>query len=90
MPPGVPTAAAIVPFGAFPAAVFKEYDYDTEAMTHYAKINQKQETFDEYLNEYILGTKNHNEHLEKWGGIAKINALRADPVFGYVKGGGGH
>jgi len=89
--PGVYTyAAAIVPFGAFPAAVFKEYDYDAEALSHYARVNQKQETFDEYLNEYILGTKNNNELLEKWGGIAKMNALRADPAFGYVREGGGH
>jgi acyl CoA:acetate/3-ketoacid CoA transferase alpha subunit len=87
--PGVYTyAAAVVPYGAYPAAVYKEYDYDAEALTHYAKVNQKQETFDEYLNEYILGTKNHNELLEKWGGIAKLNALRVDQVFSYVKGGG--
>ena len=89
--PGVYTyAVAIVPFGAFPSAVYKEYDYDAEALKHYAKVNQKQESFDEYLNEYILGTKNNDELLEKWGGLARMNALRADPAFGYVRGGGGH
>ena len=87
--PGIYTyAVAIVPAGGFPSAIYKVYDYDAEALTHYAKINQKQETFDEYLNEYILGTKNHNELLEKWGGLAKLEKLRADPVFGYNRKGG--
>ena len=89
--PGVYTyAVAVVPYGAFPAVSFKEYDYDAEALTHYAKINQKQETFDEYIKEYVLGTKDHNGLLEKWGGVAKLNAIKADPAYGYVKGGGGH
>jgi acyl CoA:acetate/3-ketoacid CoA transferase alpha subunit len=81
-------AAAVVPAGAYPAATYKVYDYDSKALTQYAKVNQKQETFDAYLNEYILGTKDHNEFIDKMGGLAALNAIRADLAYGYVRKGG--
>jgi acyl CoA:acetate/3-ketoacid CoA transferase len=81
-------AAAIIPAGAYPAATYKVYDYDADALTQYAKVNQKQETFDAYLNEYILGTRNHNEFIDKMGGLARLNAIRADLAYGYVRKGG--
>ena len=78
-------AAAVIPAGAYPAAVYKVYDYDSEALTIYAKANQRQDTFDQYLNEYILGTKNHYELIEKMGGLGKLEAIKADPVYGFAR-----
>ena len=84
--PGIYTyAAAIVPFGAYPASTYKKYDYDAEVLTMYAKANQKQDTFDAYLNEYILGTKDHFEMIDKLGGYKKLRDIAADPVFGFAR-----
>lgn len=86
MIPNVFTHAVIeVPYGAYPTAVYKMYDYDSEMLTKYAKTNKKQDEFDLFINEYVLGTKNHNEFLNKCGGIATLNKIKADPVFGYKK-----
>ncbi|WP_422445111.1 CoA transferase subunit A [Thermoanaerobacterium sp. DL9XJH110] len=82
--PSVYTHAVIeVPFGAFPTAVYKVYDYDKDFLTRYAKINKNEEDFNNYLAEYVFGTKDHNEFLEKIGGLARLNGIKADPVFGY-------
>jgi len=78
-------AAAIVPAGAYPASTYRVYDHDAEALTMYAKANQRQDTFDQFLNEYILGTKNHNEFIEKMGGLKKLGTLAAEPVYGFAR-----
>lgn len=84
--PNVYTHAVIeVPYGAYPTAVYKMYDYDGDMLTKYAKTNKKQEDFDLFIDEYVTGTSNHNEFLEKCGGISALNKLKADPVYGYKK-----
>lgn len=84
--PNVFTYAVIeVPYGAYPTSVYKMYDYDSNMLTKYAKINKKQDEFDLFVNEYVKETKNHNEFLEKCGGISTINKIKADPVYGYRK-----
>lgn len=86
--PSVLTHAVVeVPFGAYPTSVYKNYDYDAEALTRYAKVNMKQADFDQWLAEYVFGTKDHNEFVLKMAGLAKLNQLKADPVFGYSIGG---
>jgi acyl CoA:acetate/3-ketoacid CoA transferase alpha subunit len=84
--PSIYTHAVIeVPYGAYPTSVYKQYDYDAEMLTRYAGINKTQEEFDVFLRDCVLNTKNHNEFLEKCGGMARLLQLRADPVFGYCK-----
>ncbi len=84
--PNVFTHAVIeVPYGAYPTAVYKMYDYDSVMLTKYAKTNKKQDEFDLFINEYVLGTKDHNEFLYKCGGISTLNKIKADPVYGYKK-----
>jgi len=80
-------AVAVVPGGAVPAAVYKYYDYNAEQLTIYAKANQKQETFDEYLAKYITGTKDHNEVLMRMGGLDMLNSIQADPVYNFARKG---
>ena len=41
------------------------------------------ERFPEYLNTYVLGTKDHWDYLEKVGGLRRLNDLKADPILGY-------
>jgi glutaconate CoA-transferase subunit A len=82
--PSLYTHAIIeVPFGAFPNAVYKVYDYDREYLIDYAKTNKNIDKYDNYLKEYVLGTKDHNEFLEKIGGLARLSNIKADPIFGY-------
>lgn len=86
--PGVFTYAVCeVPYGGYPGAVFGCYDYDAALLTQYAKINKTQADFDNWLNEYVLGTKNHHEFLDKCGGLATLQKLQVDPFYGYAKGG---
>jgi glutaconate CoA-transferase subunit A len=82
--PSLFTHAVIeVPFGAFPTAVYKAYDYDRDFLVEYAKINQDVNEYDKYLNDYVYGTKDHNEFLQKIGGLERLNRIKADPVYGY-------
>ena len=84
--PGIYTyAAAIVPAGGYPGSTYMVYDYDAEVLTMYAKANQKQDTFDAFLKEYILGTKDHYGFIEKMGGYQKLRDITADPAFGYAR-----
>jgi acyl CoA:acetate/3-ketoacid CoA transferase alpha subunit len=82
--PSMYTHAVIeVPYGAFPTAVYKAYDYDKDFLANYAKTNKNAGEYKKFLEEYVFGTRNHNEFLEKAGGLARLNGIKADPVFGY-------
>ncbi len=86
--PSVLTYAVVeVPYGAYPTSTYKNYDYDADALTLYARVNRKQDDFDQWLKEYVLDTKDHNEFLLKMAGLDKLNKIKSDPVFGYAIGG---
>jgi acyl CoA:acetate/3-ketoacid CoA transferase len=71
------------PFGAHPSAVFQYYDFDADHLKLYVNHSKKKETFPDYVNTYITGTKNHWEYLEKVGGLRRMNELKADRILGY-------
>lgn len=76
---------AVVPvtFGAYPTSLYRCYDHDAAHLRRYAATSGTQAGFDDYLREFVLGTSNHAEYLEKSGGEAVLNGLRADPHKGY-------
>lgn len=76
-------AAAIVPAGCYPTCIFGEYDYDAKVLWQYAELNKKQETFDAMMKEYVYGTKDHYEFLEKMGGLKRLTELRVDTTKSY-------
>lgn len=76
-------AAAIVPAGCYPTAIFGEWDFDADAMRYYAAADKTQETFDEMLKEYVYGTKDHYEFLQKIGGLKRLTALQVDTTKSY-------
>lgn len=85
--PSVYTHAVMeVPYGAYPTAVYKAYDYDGELLSRYAELNKTQETFDAFVQEYVMETKDHFEFLEKAGGLVKITKIQTDPEYGYHRG----
>jgi acyl CoA:acetate/3-ketoacid CoA transferase alpha subunit len=77
--------SAVVPlaYGAHPTSVYGCYDYDPEHLTTYVDRTRTQAGFDDYLAEYVLQPKDHFEYLDRVGGVARLTALRADPVLGY-------
>jgi hypothetical protein len=71
------------PFGAHPTSVFRCYDYDADHLMLYIDHAKRPDRVRQYLDHYVLGTKDHWEYLEKVGGMKKLNELRADRVRGY-------
>ena len=72
-----------VPFGAYPSAVYHVYDYDAEHIAYFAEQNKDEAKFKKYLDEFVFGVKDYWEYLEKWGGLRKLQKLKADPYLGY-------
>lgn len=71
------------PFGAHPTAVYAEYDYDAAMIERYVKAYASPDSFKAYLDEYVFGTKDEWEYMQKAGGLKHLSALRADPILGY-------
>ena len=71
------------PFGAHPTAVFGCYDYDADHLKLYVDHAKRPERMREYLETYILSTRDHWEYLEKAGGLQRLQELKADRVLGY-------
>jgi glutaconate CoA-transferase subunit A len=71
------------PFGAHPTAVYGRYDYDADHLKLYVGHSKKGGDIGDYLNEYVRGTKDHSDYLERIGGAAKLDSLEADPALGY-------
>jgi len=72
------------PYGAHPYACYRYYDYDPEFLGLYHKRARDDETFEEFLDEYVYGIKDWEEYLEKIGGDEKLRKLKADKKLGYA------
>jgi glutaconate CoA-transferase, subunit A len=75
--------AAVVPLthGAHPTSLFRCYDYDSDHLKEY--VARSRDDFQGYLREYVFEPKDHDEYLERIGGVAKLAALKADVLYGY-------
>jgi glutaconate CoA-transferase, subunit A len=71
------------PFGAHPTSVYGAYDYDARAIKRYVDAQSTAESFSAYLDEYVRGTRDEWEYLEKAAGLEHLESLRADPILGY-------
>ncbi|WP_026703037.1 CoA transferase subunit A [Salibacterium aidingense] len=71
-----------LPYGAHPAGMYKYYDYDSDHINLYIESTRTNEKFKEYMEEYIKGTENEIEYLEKIG-LKQLLSLKADPYYGY-------
>jgi len=72
-----------VPYGAYPTSVYKVYDYDAHHLEYYAEQNKDENKLKAYLDENVFGVKDYWEYIEKWGGIRKIQDIKADSYLGY-------
>lgn len=72
-----------LPFAAHPTNVYRAYDYDVDHIRQYADASKTPEGFQEYLDKYVYGAKDHWDYLELIGGMRYLARLAADPVLGY-------
>jgi glutaconate CoA-transferase, subunit A len=72
-----------LPFGAHPTAVYREYDYDSDEIKLYVEAQSTPRNFQDYLDKYVYGVKDHWEYLDLVGGLRRLEGLRADPILGY-------
>jgi glutaconate CoA-transferase subunit A len=61
-------AVANVSYGAYPTACYKYYGVDWDHLNLYIESSSSQESYQEYLDTYVYGTKDHREFMEKAGG----------------------
>lgn len=82
--PGLRVDAVVhAPYGAHPTSMYRCYDHDEDHIRTYVAKARTDEGVREYIQEYILGTKDHFAYLEKVGGFEKLTAIKADPLLGY-------
>jgi glutaconate CoA-transferase, subunit A len=72
-----------VPYGAHPTSLYHCYDYDADHLREYVAAARDPAALDRYLDRYIYGVDDHFGYLERVGGLARLSALRADPMLGY-------
>ncbi|HEX6513645.1 MAG TPA: CoA-transferase [Chloroflexota bacterium] len=75
------TAVVPLPYGAHPTALYRYYDYDSDHLREY--VARSKSDFQGYLQQYVFEPRDHVEYLEHVGGMAKLSALKADPLYGY-------
>ncbi len=82
--PGLKVSAVVpLTYGAHPTSLYRCYDYDAEHLTRYAASSRDKAAFADYLAEFVVEPKDHNDYLERAGGVAKLANLKADPQYGY-------
>jgi acyl CoA:acetate/3-ketoacid CoA transferase alpha subunit len=71
------------PFGAHPTSVFGCYDYDSEHLRLYVDHSSSPERIQDYVEQYILSSRDYQEYLEKIGGTERLMKLKARKDRGY-------
>lgn len=72
-----------LPFSAHPTSVYRAYDYDAGQIQRYVEATRTPEDFQAYLARYVHGVRDHAEYLDRVGGLAYLEGLKADPQLGY-------
>ena len=66
------------PFGAYPTSVYRHYEHDEEHLRQYqVAARAGGEAYQDYLKEYIYDCETFDDHLERIGGVKKLNKLRS-------------
>ena len=77
------SAVCHVPWGGYPTAVYRHYDYDAEYLRAYADAAADDRRFKAYQERYIFGVSSQAGFLERVG-KGRLSALKADPLTGYA------
>ncbi|MFZ0241852.1 MAG: CoA-transferase [Desulfobacterales bacterium] len=76
-------AVVPVPWGAFPTACYRHYDYDPVYLNHYRRAAADDESYRSYLEAFVTGVADHRALIEKIG-RRRLAAITADPETGYA------
>jgi len=76
-------AVVHVPYGAYPTACYRYYDYDPVYLKEYRKYAQSSDFFKQYLEKFVYGVKSHQELLNLIG-KERIAMINADSRTGYA------
>ncbi len=77
-------AVAHVPYGAYPTACYRYYDYDPVYLNQYKEKATDDATHAQYIEEFIMGTADHAALMEKVG-ASRLEMIQADPETGYAR-----
>jgi len=77
-------AVVHLPWGAYPTACYRHYDYDPVQLNLYRKLAADDGTHADYLATYVHGIKSHERLLAQAAG-ERLSTLKADPDTGYAK-----
>jgi glutaconate CoA-transferase, subunit A len=77
--------SAVVPlaWSAHPTSMFRLYDHDHHHLREYVQAARTPAGVQEYIQKYILETKDFFEYLERAGGLRHLQTIKADPFLGY-------
>jgi len=78
-------AVVHVPYGAYPTACYRYYDYDPAYLNAYRKNAEDDALYNAYLEEFVYGVPDHQGLLDKIGN-RRLDAIKADPRTGYAVG----
>jgi glutaconate CoA-transferase subunit A len=78
-------AVVPVPWGAYPTACYRRYDYDPVFFNEYRKAAAGDDTYRDYLESYVYGVPDHAGLLARVG-ESRLEAIEADPRTGYAVG----
>lgn len=78
-------AVVHAPLGAHPTACHYFYDYDPQHLKMYGQAAKQDASFREYLEQWILGSRDFTDYLAKLEPAA-LERIKADPVLGYAPG----
>lgn len=74
---------AHVPWGAHPTPCAKYYDMDEEFLRAYVEASKKEDSFQRWLEEWVLSLPDHHAYLKKVG-LSEAQRLRAEAHLGYA------
>jgi glutaconate CoA-transferase, subunit A len=78
-------AVVHVPYGAYPTACYRYYDYDPQFLSNYRLWDQNDERHADYLRQYILETADHAAFMALQD-PQQLARIKADPRTGYATG----
>jgi glutaconate CoA-transferase subunit A len=80
IPGAIVDAVVEEPFGCHPSFAQGYYDRDNRFYVEWDRIAKEQVSLDAWLDEWVFGTANHREYVEKFG-AAHWDALRPEPAM---------
>ncbi|MDJ0784665.1 MAG: CoA-transferase [Desulfosarcinaceae bacterium] len=77
------SAVCHVPYGGYPTAVYRHYDYDADYLRAYAAAAKEEAAYRVFQKRHVYGVADHQALLDLVG-AARLAAIQADPRTGYA------